>query len=761
MSSSSFTPLVSIVIPVFNGENYVRQAIDSAIDQSYKNIEIIVVNDGSEDETEQIVKSYGSKVRYFSKPNGGVASALNLATSHANGEYISWLSHDDMYVPQKIESQVKYLASLSDELRSHTIQWSNYRLIDEESIVTHSMTFNKLHDIEKLNSNLYPLLNGLVHGCTLLIPRCRFDADHRFDESLKTTQDYDLWFRMFPNCRMHFEPEPLVLSRWHDEQGSKVIEDGPQEASKLWIKMIEGLSQEQMIDLAGSSLGFYQKTLEIMKGAGYKAAQEQVQGYIDELLGKDISTILVSVIIPFYNRIDWLMEAINSVLEQTHDKIELVLVNDGSTESIDVVKKLAEQDGRIRLVNNIGHKGASGARNTGLKLATGDYITFLDSDDIYLSEKIHNQLEFMVRQGSLFSHTSYYRFSDGSTEIRRMSTGTQDYDYKLILSNCAIATPTVMFNKELISSSGALFDERISLSEDICFWMDLSQMSICRGIDMPLTKIRLHESNAAADVTKQVRGLSNAGAHYLANYYDGSDFDLLDDLTLALKYAGQVAASAGAADSSNEAARQHHSARINSEAGKKQDSVNRHRGAELVRKSEECSEGAASEIASSKLKSKFKSFLARVSPSFRMLQGNRQRLDKLNAKISKLNTEHLSAIQAFSDAIDSQVKQLHLLGLNNEEMTKQTIATKALVDNRFDCYESLMIGEFSNNLKEIQNQASVASDAIKVMCAHVSGSHLGQTSVPSPKANDEAASTLDLSVARYSSNRGGYRCFRV
>ena len=100
-----FNPLVSIVIPVYNGAEYMREAIDSALAQTYKNIEVIVVNDGSKDNTDEIARSYGEKIRYFKKENGGVSTALNLAIQNMQGEYFSWLSHDDVYLPEKIERQ--------------------------------------------------------------------------------------------------------------------------------------------------------------------------------------------------------------------------------------------------------------------------------------------------------------------------------------------------------------------------------------------------------------------------------------------------------------------------------------------------------------------------------------------------------------------------------------------------------------------------------------------------------------------------------
>src|SRR5512140_3857263 len=103
-------PLVSVVIPVYNGANYLREAIDSALAQTYPHVEVIVVNDGSNDggRTRAVATSFGSRVRYFEKENGGVASALNLGIREMRGAFFSWLSHDDVYYPEKIARQVAY-----------------------------------------------------------------------------------------------------------------------------------------------------------------------------------------------------------------------------------------------------------------------------------------------------------------------------------------------------------------------------------------------------------------------------------------------------------------------------------------------------------------------------------------------------------------------------------------------------------------------------------------------------------------------------
>ena len=104
-------PLVSIIIPVYNGANYLSDAINSALNQTYKKIEIIVVNDGSNDydATEKIALSFSDQIKYIKKENGGVSTALNVGIQAMKGEYFSWLSHDDMYTQNKIESQIDFL----------------------------------------------------------------------------------------------------------------------------------------------------------------------------------------------------------------------------------------------------------------------------------------------------------------------------------------------------------------------------------------------------------------------------------------------------------------------------------------------------------------------------------------------------------------------------------------------------------------------------------------------------------------------------
>lgn len=211
----SFNPKVSIIIPVFNGSNFLRQAIDSALDQSYENCEIIVVNDGSIDDgaTEKIALSYEDKIRYFHKENGGVSSALNLGIEKMAGEYFSWLSHDDLYLPHKIQTQMDYLRNNA----KNVILYSDFDVIDSES--GYLKTKREAY-IPPDKFKLHLMISHPINGCTALIPKCFLLEVGFFDESLKTVQDYDLWYRLSGKFDFVHQPEVLVKFRHHDAQGS-------------------------------------------------------------------------------------------------------------------------------------------------------------------------------------------------------------------------------------------------------------------------------------------------------------------------------------------------------------------------------------------------------------------------------------------------------------------------------------------------------------------------------------------------------------
>jgi hypothetical protein len=213
-------PLVSIVIPVYNGSDFLRDAIESALAQTYPRIEVVVVNDGSTDggATEAIAKSFGDRIRYFVKPNGHVASALNHGIANMRGEYLSWLSHDDLYYPDKIATQVRALQSLGER----TVVYGDYETLDVETGVR---VEHRLPDTKPEDFRWSITMTSAIHGCTLLIPRACFEECGPFDTSLRTTQDYDMWFRISERFRFVHVPGIGVVSRLHAAQGTRALRD--------------------------------------------------------------------------------------------------------------------------------------------------------------------------------------------------------------------------------------------------------------------------------------------------------------------------------------------------------------------------------------------------------------------------------------------------------------------------------------------------------------------------------------------------------
>ena len=253
---NDFNPLVSIVIPVYNGSNYLREAIDSALAQTYKNFEIIVVNDGSKDNTEEIAKSYGDKIRYFSKPNGGISSTLNFGIKNMRGDYFSWLSHDDLYYPNKIERAVEELSKLENK---NTIIISEWECIDE-NYYKKNTSLNKKHMNAypgREHSYLYPIVYNRTHGCTHLISKIIFDTVGLFDERLLASQDYEFFYRAFAKFPNKLIPEVLVTVRDPENRQTRILYLRLIiESSLLYIKILENLSEKEILEMVPNKKSF-------------------------------------------------------------------------------------------------------------------------------------------------------------------------------------------------------------------------------------------------------------------------------------------------------------------------------------------------------------------------------------------------------------------------------------------------------------------------------------------------------------------------
>jgi hypothetical protein len=387
-------PLVSIIIPVYNGANYMRAAIDSALAQDYPRIEIIVVNDGSDDdgETDRIARSYGTRVRYFSKPNGGVASALNEGLAAMQGDVFCWLSHDDIHLPDKTSRQVAEWERLG---RPNEVLIGDYRLIDASGGMVQDVRLDHALLTEK---PLYTLLRGSIHGCTVFIPRRIFDEVGQFDEALPTTQDYDLWFRMIWRFRFRHMPDILIESRTHDEQGSKKL-DHRVEARALWTRMVSGVPVEERERLEGSSYRFVAATAKFLITCGLADVAEGLL----EIAARELAAIEVSVVVMPTPHADRLASTLASLAVQTHPTLEIVILSDPAHPAPQLVTDRFAARARVVEI------GAGPSTEAAVGATKGRYVVIMEAGQIALPQFVSAQLLALENGAAAISMAGHWR----------------------------------------------------------------------------------------------------------------------------------------------------------------------------------------------------------------------------------------------------------------------------------------------------------------------------------------------------------------
>lgn len=209
-------PLVSVIIPTYNREKYLEEAILSVINQSYITIEILVIDDGSKINYAESICAKFSQCSYFYKENRGLSSARNYGVSIAKGEFIAFLDDDDFWESSKIEKQVKVLLenSLVDCVHSSAA------VVDENGNLTGQCIGAAQNKIHKRSGYVFwnALGTWVVKSPTPLIRKKVFQSDLLFDESIKIGEDIDFYQRMFYRHRIHYINEPLAFYREYNNK---------------------------------------------------------------------------------------------------------------------------------------------------------------------------------------------------------------------------------------------------------------------------------------------------------------------------------------------------------------------------------------------------------------------------------------------------------------------------------------------------------------------------------------------------------------
>lgn len=206
------TPLVSAIIPTYNGERFIREAIDSALNQTLARVEVVVVDDGSNDGTPAILSSYGSRIKVVRQRNGGVAAARNAGIEAANGRWIGLLDHDDIWDPDKLERQLLFL----DRNPNCVLVYSRARLrgaLPGREGVDGALTGwpgepeYGMHDSLMIKNRIPALTTVFLRSLALELGG--------FRQEIAPADDWDMWMRMARGREVGFIPDPLATFRLH------------------------------------------------------------------------------------------------------------------------------------------------------------------------------------------------------------------------------------------------------------------------------------------------------------------------------------------------------------------------------------------------------------------------------------------------------------------------------------------------------------------------------------------------------------------
>jgi teichuronic acid biosynthesis glycosyltransferase TuaG len=212
----------------------------------------------------------------------------------------------------------------------------------------------------------------------------------------------------------------------------------------------------------------------------------------------------VTIITPIYNGARYIEQTILSVIRQTYPDWEMIIVDDCSTDHPEaVISRYVEQDNRIRLVRLDNHSGAAGARNVAIDQAAGDYIAFLDGDDVWKPEKLERQVSFMADQDLAFSFTSYEIMAQDGKLTGKVVHAPKIMDYKHYLRNTVIGCLTVMINRQ---KTGKFRMPLVRSSHDMALWLELMKRGFkAYGMDEVLASYRLASSSNSANKFKAAR----------------------------------------------------------------------------------------------------------------------------------------------------------------------------------------------------------------------------------------------------------------
>lgn len=435
-------PKVSVLMAVRNGGPFLRQALQSIYNQTYRDFEVVIVDDASSDETAGILLEMkdARTFIYRNAENQGLTKSLNRGLRLCRGEYVARMDADDVSHLGRLDRQIRFLERHPDI----ALVGSSYYRIDAEGIVTaHIEVPTEDDQIREMMRRKCAFGHGTVMARRSVLVECG-----GYDERFACAQDYDLWLRISEKHKLVNLAEPLYGWRSTPQCISNARAQEQKRYKELALREARsrrGLGDNSAICPSGSVAGV---------------------------------SALVSVIIPTYNRPDALKRAIASVLDQTYSNVEIVVVNDAGADVECVIEELNAR-GNLLYVRHLKNRGLAAARNTGIRASHGKYVAYLDDDDVYYPHHIERLVTALETTEYKVAHTEAYRSHqekrDGRyVEIQKTNPYLGDVNHEGLLVRNLVPVLCVMHEKACLDDVG-YFDEALPTHEDWDLWIRMSR----------------------------------------------------------------------------------------------------------------------------------------------------------------------------------------------------------------------------------------------------------------------------------------------
>ena len=265
----------SVILPCYNGARWIGRAVESILAQTYKHFELVIIDDGSTDDSKEIIAPYfcDERVRYIYQTNRGFSAALNRGIKESSGCLIGFIGQDDLWMPKKLELQVKYFGKNENVALVH----SNYYSIDSEEriirlVKTKVRGFSSKQEVVK-----WLFLTTNIAFETVLVKRKCFDEVGLFDERMVGYSDHDMWLRVAGSFNIGYLDLPLVKKRQHELQLSKVRRESVLKDEFLLTKKAIGRYPFlKKFELTKSAPLYYEWGIALLQKGNTKGAKQKL-----------------------------------------------------------------------------------------------------------------------------------------------------------------------------------------------------------------------------------------------------------------------------------------------------------------------------------------------------------------------------------------------------------------------------------------------------------------------------------------------------